>query len=65
MGFQEALDRYRAVAPTVSLAGPTSFAPVISRAAAIARATGGYHILLIICDGSLSKEEEGRQRDHT
>lgn len=53
-GFREALARYRAVAPTVALAGPTSFAPIIRQAASIVRSTGGYHILIIICDGNLS-----------
>ena len=54
-GFQEALGRYRSVAPGVALAGPTSFAPIIRQAATVARVTGGYHILVIICDGNLSE----------
>lgn len=48
-GFEEALARYRSIAPHIRLAGPTSFAPVINAAVDIVEKTGGqYHVLVII-----------------
>ncbi|GBG69007.1 hypothetical protein CBR_g3706 [Chara braunii] len=55
-GFEEALMRYKQIAPYVRLAGPTSFAPIIEMAIGIVEASGGsYHILLIIADGQVTR----------
>ena len=43
--------------PTLTLGGPTSFAPLIRKAISIVQASQNrYHILLIIADGQLSEE---------
>jgi hypothetical protein len=39
-GFQEVLSRYREITPLVNLSGPTSFAPVITKAIETVRANG-------------------------
>ncbi|KAG8075328.1 hypothetical protein GUJ93_ZPchr0006g44518 [Zizania palustris] len=55
-GFEEALERYREIVPTLRLAGPTSFAPIIETAIGIVDNTGGqYHVLLIIADGQVTR----------
>nr|ACN85314.1 copine-1 [Oryza brachyantha] len=55
-GFEEALERYREIVPTLRLAGPTSFAPIIETAIGIVDSTGGqYHVLLIIADGQVTR----------
>ncbi|PAN23373.1 hypothetical protein PAHAL_4G086900 [Panicum hallii] len=55
-GFEEALERYREIVPTLRLAGPTSFAPIIETAVGIVDSTGGqYHVLLIIADGQVTR----------
>ncbi|XP_024535536.1 E3 ubiquitin-protein ligase RGLG3 [Selaginella moellendorffii] len=55
-GFEEALARYRAIAPHVRLAGPTSFAPIIEAAVRIVEQSGGqYHVLVIIADGQVTR----------
>ncbi|XP_074571908.1 E3 ubiquitin-protein ligase RGLG5-like [Curcuma longa] len=63
-GFEEALDRYREIAPFVRLSGPTSFAPIIEMAMTIVEQSGGqYHVLLIIADGQVTRSvdtETGR-----
>ncbi|KAJ7529821.1 hypothetical protein O6H91_15G067800 [Diphasiastrum complanatum] len=56
LGFTEALERYRAIAPHVKLSGPTSFAPVIDAATNIVDESGGqYHVLVIIADGQVTR----------
>ncbi|CAI5527970.1 unnamed protein product [Closterium sp. Naga37s-1] len=55
-GFEEALQRYRAIAPLVQLSGPTSFAPAIEAAVRAVEESGGqYHVLLIIADGQVTR----------
>ncbi|KAL8461736.1 hypothetical protein ACS0TY_032191 [Phlomoides rotata] len=55
-GFEEALSRYREIVPSVRLAGPTSFAPIIETAIGIVDASDGhYHVLLIIADGQVTR----------
>eukprot|EP00475_Leptophrys_vorax_P007577 TRINITY_DN1479_c0_g1_i3.p1 TRINITY_DN1479_c0_g1~~TRINITY_DN1479_c0_g1_i3.p1 ORF type:complete len:426 (-),score=3.60 TRINITY_DN1479_c0_g1_i3:169-1446(-) len=55
-GFEEALRRYRTIAPRAHLSGPTSFAPVIEAAVRIVEESGGqYHVLLIIADGQVTR----------
>ncbi|CAI0454744.1 unnamed protein product [Linum tenue] len=63
-GFEEVLSRYREIVPSLRLAGPTSFAPVIEKAMTIVEESGGqYHVLLIIADGQVTRSvdtEHGR-----
>merc|ERR1711998_194478 len=54
VGVEETLSRYKEVAETVNLAGPTSFAPVIREAINIVREEQSYHILVIIADGQVT-----------
>ncbi|TXG56171.1 hypothetical protein EZV62_017484 [Acer yangbiense] len=55
-GFEEVLSRYREIVPTLRLAGPTSFAPVIEMAMTIVEQSGGqYHVLLLIADGQVTR----------
>jgi len=49
--------RYKEIASVATLAGPTSFAPLIDQAVKIVRETKEYHILLIIADGQVSESE--------
>lgn len=53
-GVDEVLSRYKEVAETVNLAGPTSFAPVVREAINIVREEQSYHILVIIADGQVT-----------
>ena len=53
-GFEDALEQYRSVMPTLRLAGPTSFAPIIYKAIQTVAHEGGYHILVIIADGEMN-----------
>lgn len=53
-GFVGVLQAYRDAIPSVRLAGPTSFAPLIRQALEIVKRERSYHILLIICDGQVS-----------
>lgn len=57
-GFEEALRRYTDVAPTVSLSGPTSFAPIIRRVIADVRGTRQFTILLLVADGQVNSTAE-------
>ncbi|KAI3887060.1 hypothetical protein MKW92_047993 [Papaver armeniacum] len=58
-GFEEVLTRYTELVPYVNLSGPTSFAPIIDMASTIVHQSGGqYHVLLIIADGQVQKEQE-------
>lgn len=44
----------------ISMAGPTSFAPIIDMAITIVEQSGGqYHVLLIIADGQVSQHQVG------
>lgn len=59
-GLDQVLERYNKVTPMVKLWGPTSFAPLIRESIATVKRDGGYHILVIIADGQLSKIEPTR-----
>ncbi|KAL5760000.1 hypothetical protein ACOSP7_018502 [Xanthoceras sorbifolium] len=60
-GFEEVLSQYREIVPTLRLAGPTSFAPVIEMAMTIVEQSGGqYHVLVIIADGQVTRSVDTR-----
>ena len=55
-GLSETLARYRALIPTVKLAGPTSFGPLIRKAVdVVVEDNNSYHILIIIADGEITR----------
>lgn len=54
-GFGEVLEQYERVASTVTLGGPTNFAPVIHEAIKIVQQKKSYHILIIIADGQVTE----------
>ncbi len=56
-GFEKVLEEYNRVAKNVTLSGPTSFAPIITKAIQIVRRTRKYHILVIIADGQVNEEK--------
>ncbi|ELP87826.1 copine, putative [Entamoeba invadens IP1] len=55
LGMAAALERYKQIIPSITLSGPTSFVPIINKAIEIVKETKQYHILVIICDGSVSE----------
>lgn len=56
-GLVGCTQRYQDIAKSVTLAGPTSFAPLIRQAVKLVRETNEYHILLIVADGQVSPNE--------
>ncbi|GJU64617.1 E3 ubiquitin protein ligase RGLG2-like protein [Tanacetum coccineum] len=53
-GFEDVMGRYREIVPQLTLAGPTSFAPVIEQGMTIVEKSGGqYHVQVIIADGQV------------
>lgn len=59
VGLADVKATYRALAPAVRLAGPTSFDAVIRKAIEIVRASNNaYHILVILCDGQITRSVE-------
>ncbi|MES1910939.1 MAG: hypothetical protein MHM6MM_003457 [Cercozoa sp. M6MM] len=57
-GLDDVLSKYTLVTPSVRLAGPTSFAPLIRRAVEIVRESAQYHVLLIVADGQVTNPKE-------
>lgn len=56
-GLVGVTQRYQEIAKSVTLAGPTSFAPLIRQAVKLVRETNEYHILLIVADGQVSRDQ--------
>ena len=54
-GFPAVLDRYQQLAGAVRMAGPTSFGPIVDQAAAVARANQQFSVLLLLCDGQVTR----------
>ncbi|KAJ4460950.1 putative E3 ubiquitin-protein ligase RGLG3 [Paratrimastix pyriformis] len=52
-GFNQVLDQYRAIVPYALLSGPSTLAPIIRAAVDTVRATGQYHILVVVTDGQV------------
>jgi hypothetical protein len=58
LGVEHAIEVYREVMPTVTLAGPTSFAPIIKKAMEIVKKDKQFTIVLIIADGQVTAVKE-------
>jgi len=59
--FDEVLHAYNEVTPTIVLAGPTNFAPLIYQSIEICRQMRDYHILVIVADGQVTNERATRR----
>ncbi len=55
---EELLAAYADAASSVTLSGPTSFAPIIHEAVDVCRLRGKYHILIVIADGLMDDVQE-------
>lgn len=59
MGFEGVMERYGKEAQKRNLSGPTNFAPIICKAVEIVKESGSrFHVLIIICDGQVTRQEE-------
>jgi len=62
-GFEQVLECYKEIVPHLTLAGPTSFAPVIEASMGIVEKSGGqYHVLVIVADGQVTRNSDTSSR---
>lgn len=62
-GLASVRSRYREIASSVVLHGPTSFGPVIRQAGRLAAESGDFTVLLLMADGQVSAEHEAETVD--
>ncbi|PIA37644.1 hypothetical protein AQUCO_03000299v1 [Aquilegia coerulea] len=63
-GFEEVLACYRSIVPSLRLAGPTSFGPIVEAAVDIVEKTQGqYHVLVIIADGQVTRSIDTNDKE--
>lgn len=62
-GLDRVLERYKEIAGTVCMSGPTSFAPIIRQAIKLIRENNDHTILLIVADGAVSESEMKSTQD--
>lgn len=58
VGIEDVLKTYAAVIPTVTLAGPTSFAPIIDKAVEHVKQDFEFTLLMILADGQVTAVKE-------
>ncbi|XP_067930082.1 uncharacterized protein [Watersipora subatra] len=52
--YGQLINAYTETAKSVTLDGPSNFAPIINKAVQLCQRTGKYHVLIIIMDGQVS-----------
>jgi E3 ubiquitin-protein ligase RGLG len=53
-GMREVLAAYHALVPSLVMSGPTTLAPAIEAAMQVVKASGQFHVLLLLTDGDVS-----------
>ncbi|GIQ87476.1 hypothetical protein KIPB_009521 [Kipferlia bialata] len=54
VGTEGVINAYREALPSITMAGPTTMAPMVHKAMELVQQTGEYHILIILTDGDIS-----------
>jgi len=62
-GLHDILNQYERIAPDLDLSGPSSLAPIIEKSIEIVKEAETYHILVIIADGQVEKDQDKETRD--